>query len=125
LRRAVDAADRNDTKALRLMLAAGWPVNAQGKHGATALHFAAWHGNRDAVSAIFARSPSMDARDNDFHMMPLDWAFHGSIHCYDRERGDYGATVEALLDAGAIAPRADASTVNASEAVREVLRRRS
>ena len=31
------------------MLGAGWPVNARGKHGATALHFAAWHGNLEMV----------------------------------------------------------------------------
>src|SRR6185312_16896798 len=98
--RAVDAADRNDSTALRLMLSAGWPANARGKHGATALHFAAWHGNHGAVAAILAHGATLDIRDNDFKMTPIQWAFHGSIHCYDRERGDYPATVEALLAAG-------------------------
>jgi len=125
LRRTVDAADRNDATALRLMLSAGWPPSARGKHGATALHFAAWHGNQDAVAALLAHDASLDIRDNDFEMTPIGWAFHGSIHCYDRERGDYAGTVAALLAAGAVAPAGDPSLVNASEAVRDLLRRRN
>jgi ankyrin repeat protein len=124
-RRAVDAAGRNDTIALRLMLSAGWPVDARGKHGATALHFAAWHGNLDAVSAVLAHGPSLDIRDNDFQATPIEWAFHGSLQCYGRERGDYAATVEALLAAGAVAPAGDPLSMNASEAVRDVMRRRT
>jgi ankyrin repeat protein len=124
LRRTVDAADRNDATALRLMLSAGWPASARGKHGATALHFAAWHGNQDAVAALLAHGASLDIRDDDFEMTPIEWAFHGSLHCYDRERGDYPGTVAALLAAGAVTPAGDPSSVNASEAVRDLVRRR-
>src|SRR5207244_5159449 len=44
-RRLPAAAEDNNTAAVRLLLAAGWPVNARAKHNATALHWAAWHGN--------------------------------------------------------------------------------
>jgi ankyrin repeat protein len=124
LRRGVDAADRNEAKAVGLMLSSGWPVDARGKHGATALHFAAWHGNADLVREILARRPSLETRDRDFNMTPLGWAFHGSLHGSNRQRGDYAATAEALLAAGAAVPTIEPTADQASEAVRDVLRRR-
>ena len=122
LRRLVDAADTNNSKTVRLLLFAGWPVDAIGKHGATALHFGAWHGNADLVREILARRPPLEIRDRDFDMTPLEWAFHGSLHGWNRDRGNYAGTVEALLSAGAVPPRTE--TVKASEAVREALRRK-
>jgi len=122
VKRMVDAADRNDTKAVRLMLSAGWPVEALGKHGATALHFAAWHGNVDLVR-LLARQPSLETHDRDFDMTPLGWALHGSLHGSHRDRGDYAATVEALLAAGATLPNREVTQQQASEPVRDVIRR--
>ena len=119
----MDAADRNDIHATRLLLAAGWPVDARGKHGATALHFAAWHGNADLVRDLLAYDPSLDSRDRDFTMTPLGWALHGSRHGSNSERGDYTAIVEQLLSAGAMPPSGTTDAVDASEEVREVLRR--
>jgi ankyrin repeat protein len=104
MRRVVDAADRNDARAVRLLLLAGWPVNAIGKHGATALHFGAWHGNDDIVRETLAHGSSLEARDHDFNVTPLGWAFHGSLHGSNRDRGNYAAVVEALLSAGAVVP---------------------
>ena len=49
------------TWTVHLMLGAGWPVNARGKHGATALHFAAWHGNLEMVRHIMERRPPIEA----------------------------------------------------------------
>ena len=37
-RKLPNAAQNNNTKAVRLMLEAGWPVDTQGEMGATALH---------------------------------------------------------------------------------------
>jgi ankyrin repeat protein len=122
VRRAVDAADRNDARAVRLLLLAGWPVDAIGKHGATALHFGAWHGNADLVRETLAHGPSLETRDRDFNMTPLGWAFHGSLHGESRDRGNYTAVVEALLSAGAVAPDGGTDAINASEPVRNVLR---
>jgi hypothetical protein len=122
-RRLVDAADRNDTSAARLMLAAGWPVDGRGKHGATALHFAAWHGNADLLRDLLGYDAALETRDRDFKMTPLGWAFHGSLHGSNAERGSYTAVVERLLSAGAILPTGSTDSVDASEQVREVLRR--
>jgi ankyrin repeat protein len=124
LRRLVEAADRNDAQAVRLLLFAGWPVNALGKHGATALHFAAWHGNAQLAKEMLAHRAAVDIRDRDFNMTPAGWAFHGSLHGSNRDRGNYAETVDALLSAGAAVPTGDPGTVDASESVREVLRRR-
>jgi ankyrin repeat protein len=103
-RRIVDAAENNSTETVRLMLSAGWPANARGKHGATPLHFAAWHGNSAMVRDILQRQPPLEAIDHDFNMTPLGWAFHGSVHGSNCTRGDYGGTVAALLGAGATKP---------------------
>ncbi|HEY6334151.1 MAG TPA: ankyrin repeat domain-containing protein, partial [Blastocatellia bacterium] len=45
MRRLPDAAQNNNTEAVRLMLKAGWPVEATGEYGMTALQWASWHGN--------------------------------------------------------------------------------
>jgi ankyrin repeat protein len=123
VRRAVDAAERNDARAVRLLLLAGWPVDAIGKHGATALHFGAWHGNVNLVRDTLAHRPAFETRDGDFNMTPLGWAFHGSLHGSNRDRGNYTAVVEALLSAGAVMPDGGPNAVNASEPVRDVVRR--
>jgi hypothetical protein len=122
LRKLVDAAEANDARAVCLLLVAGWPVNATGKHGATALHFAAWHGNADLVRETLAQRPLLETRDRDFNMTPLGWAFHGSLHGSNRDRGNYPLTVQALLSAGAVVP-GGRDAVDVSEPVREVLRR--
>jgi ankyrin repeat protein len=121
--RIVDAAETNSAATVRLMLSAGWPVSARGKHGATPLHFAAWHGNSAMVRDILQRQPPLEASDHDFTMTPLGWAFHGSVHGSNCTQGDYGGTVDALLDAGATLP-AGADTREVSPAVRAVLERR-
>lgn len=123
VRKAVDAAERNDAHAVRLLLLAGWPVDAIGKHGATALHFGAWQGNADLVRETLAHGPSLETRDRDFNMTPLGWAFHGSVHGSNRDRGNYTTVVEALLSAGAVVPGGGADAVDASEPVRDVVRR--
>jgi ankyrin repeat protein len=123
LRKLVEAADRNDGQAARLLLSAGWPVDALGKHGATALHFAAWHGNAQLTKEMLAHGAALEIRDRDFSMTPVGWAFHGSRHGSNRDRGSYAETVDALLSAGALAPSGDPGAVDASGAVREVLRR--
>ena len=122
-RRIANAAQNNNAPAVRLMLAAGWPVDARGQHGGTPLHWAAWHGNAEMVREILRYHPPIEIRSRDFDATPLGWALHGSLNSWHRQAGDYGATVEALLDAGAKPPQSTGD-VEANEAVREVLRRR-
>lgn len=121
-RKLVDAAENNRAETVRLMLSAGWPVSARGKHGATPLHFAAWHGNLAMTRDLLRQRPDLEAIDGDFRMTPLGWAFHGSVHGWNCTRGDYGGTVEALLEAGATLPP-DSDTREMSQAVRTALDR--
>ncbi len=121
-RRVADAAQNNDARAVGLMLAAGWPVDARGQHDATALHWAAWHGNVEMVRQILRYEPPVELRGDEFNLTALGWALHGSKHGWHRETGDYAGTVEALLQAGATAPESS-EEVAASEPVLAVLRR--
>ena len=117
-----DAAQDNRTDSVRLMLAAGWPVDAPGQHGGAPLHWAAWHGNVEMVKEILRHAPPLELKDRDFDGTPVGWAIHASKHGWHPESGDYAGTVEALLGAGALPPeRTD--DIDASEAVRAVLER--
>ena len=121
-RKVAYAAQSNNTQAVRLMLAAGWPVDARGQHGATPLHWAAFHGNTAMVQEILRYKPPLEIWDENFDGKPLSWAIYGSVHGWNREKGDYAGTVEALLQAGAEPPRVS-EDLQASEPVRKVLLR--
>jgi hypothetical protein len=71
------------------------------------------------VETILRYSPPLEATDADFAGTPLGWAIHGSEQGWHSQTGEYSATIEALLGAGAELP----SQVAGSSAVREVLRR--
>jgi len=100
-RQVANAARNNQLAAVRLMLAAGLPVDARGQHGGTPLHWAAWHGNAETVREILRYNPPLEVTDAEFKATPLGWANHGSEHGWYRETGDYAATIEALRRAGA------------------------
>jgi ankyrin repeat protein len=118
-RKVVDAAQSNNAGAVRLMLEAGWPVDSRGQHGATALHWAAFHGNAEMCKIILRHHPPLECVDSSFDGKPLGWAIHGSEHGWYCRTGDYPGTVEALLQAGAQLPK----EVKGTEAVQAVLRR--
>jgi len=122
LRRLVDAAEDHDPAAVSRMLAAGWPVNARGQHGATVLHWAAWHGDRAMVAEILRYHPPLEVRDQDYDGTPLAWAAYASVHGWHPDRGDYGGTVQDLLDAGASTAGINRE-FKPSTPVQEVLRR--
>ena len=122
-RRLTDAAQNNNTAAVRLMLGAGWPVDTKGEYNMTPLQWAAWHGNAEMVREILRYRPGLELRDNDHGITALGSALHGSMNGWHRDRGDYVATVEALLDAGAKAPPVS-DDLEASDSVRDLLRRR-
>lgn len=115
-----DAAELNRPDSVRLMLEAGWPVDARGRHGGTPLHWAAWHGNTGMVREILRHGPPLETKDRDFDATPLGWAIHASVHGWHPDQGDYAGTVEALLGAGAKAPERDDG---GSDAVRAALAR--
>ena len=62
------------------MLAAGWPADVRGQHGATPLHWAALEGNTEMVALLLRYHPLLESVDHDFHATPLGWAIHGSEH---------------------------------------------
>ncbi|MEP6732224.1 MAG: ankyrin repeat domain-containing protein [bacterium] len=122
-RKLVDAAEQNNAAAVRLMLAAGWPVGARGNLNATALHFASWMGNTEIVRELLKRGAPVDVRGDEYDMTPLGWAIHGSKNSWRQKDGDFPGVVGLLLDAGAPAPKLTPD-LDASEAVRTLLRKR-
>jgi ankyrin repeat protein len=121
-RRLPDAAQNNNANAVRLMLAAGWPVDTPGEYRMTPLQWAAWHGNAQMVREILRYGPELERKDNEHGITALGGALHGSENGWHRETGDYAATLEALLNAGARAPKVT-EDLEASEPAREVLLR--
>jgi ankyrin repeat protein len=113
------AARNNNLTAVRIMVAAGLPVDALGQHGATPLHWAAYHGNVEMARVLLRHRPPLEQKDRDFQGTPLGWAIHGSEHGWYCRTGNYAATVEELLKAGAKKPE----KVAGSREVREVLER--
>lgn len=117
------AAQNNDVEAVRMMLAAGWPVDEAGQHGATSLHWAGFRGNVEMARVILRFHPPLEARERDFGQTPVDWTIYGSVNGWDVERGDFAGVLELLLDAGALAPLKP--RVKGSDPVMAVLRRRA
>lgn len=91
----VTAASRNRTSAARLLLEAGWPAAVEGQ-SATALHWAAYHGNADLVAALLERGAPRDVRDAEHQGTPLDWAYFGSEHAAPGRAADFERTIAAL-----------------------------
>jgi ankyrin repeat protein len=121
-RRITDAAQNNNTAAVRLMLAAGWPVDTRGEYDMTPLQWASWHGNAEMVREILRHHPQLELKDNHHRITAMGSALHGSVNGWHRDTGDYVATVEALLSAGARAPKMT-DDLEASDSVRDLLRR--
>jgi ankyrin repeat protein len=121
LRQLAHAARNNDLPAVRLMLAIDLPVNARSQHNATPLHWAAFQGNAEMVELILRKNPPLEVTDRDFQSTPLGWAIYGSEHGWHPEMGNYAATVEALLRAGAKPPQEAAGSAE----VKQVLLRQT
>jgi len=121
-RKIVAAAEGNNTQAVRMMLAAGWPVDVRAGGGTTALHFAAWHGNAEMIREILKHHPPLEIADTNYGSTPLGWALHGSKNSWERHKGDYAAALELLLQAGAKAPELT-EQLQASEPALAVLSR--
>ena len=118
----MDAAESDNATPVRLMLAAGWPTDVRGNLGGTALHFAAWHGNADVVCDLLGRGAPVEVRGDRYDLSPLGWALHGSENSWRRTSGDYAVVVDALLAAGARAPKLTPE-LKASPAARSALAR--
>jgi ankyrin repeat protein len=115
-----DAAQSNNTKAVRLMLEAGWPVDTPGEMGATALHWAGFNGNAEMAREILRFHPALEQKSREYAGTALSWAIYGSGNGWHSETGDFVGTVTALLEAGATLPP-HAEDLEPSDAVLEVL----
>jgi hypothetical protein len=73
------------------------------------------------VREVLRHHPQLEL-DCQHGITALGCALHGSENGWHRDTGDYVATVQALLNAGAKAPKVTAD-LEASEEVRDVLRR--
>ncbi|MEO8336390.1 MAG: ankyrin repeat domain-containing protein [bacterium] len=103
-RRLAVAAQGNNAAAVRLMIDAGWPLDARGDLGATALHHAAWMGNAAIVRDLLQHGAPVEIRGDTYDMTPLGWALHGSENSWRKDTGEYDEVVQLLLDAGAKMP---------------------
>jgi ankyrin repeat protein len=119
-RKLPNAAQSNNTKAVLLMLEAGWPVNAPGEMGATALHWAGFNGNAEMTHAILKFHPDLELKSQEYAGTALSWALYASGNGWHRDTGDFAGTVRALLEAGAAPPPAP-EALEPSDAVLEVL----
>ena len=114
------AAQSNNTKAVQLMLEAGWPVNTPGEMGATALHWAGFNGNAEMTRDILRFHPNIETKSREYAGTALSWTLYASGNGWHRSTGDFVGTVRALLDAGAALPP-DPEALEPSDAVLEVL----
>jgi ankyrin repeat protein len=90
------AARNNKTATVALMVKAGWPVGVRGHENATALHWAAFHGNPEMVRALLTHGASADVRGDVHDATPLDWARYGSQHGWQCRTGQYEAVIGLL-----------------------------
>ena len=96
----VEAAAENRAATVLACIAAGFPIDSKDPNGATALHYAALHGNAAIVRALLAARADFTPTDREHNATPLGWACFGTDHVRT-ESGDYTETVRALVKAGA------------------------
>ena len=99
-RKLPDAAQDNNAAGVHRMLEAGWPADARGQHGATALHWAGFHGNPEMARVLLEHGAPVTLKDDQFDGTPLDWALHGAEHREQCSTGDYATVIAALRAAG-------------------------
>lgn len=119
LRLLPDCAGHGLVNAVRLMLEMGFPVDAKGMHGGTALHQAAWFGHLPVIELLLLHHPQIEPLDDDHRSTPLGWCCHGSTHCRN-PAADYAGIAKALLAAGA---RPGPNLADATPEVRAVIER--
>ena len=83
----VAAAEHGNISAVEVALDIGFPIDARGNDGATALHAAAYSGSAPTVALLLARDADLSARDTRWQSEPLEWALVGSGEAPDGAPG--------------------------------------
>ncbi len=100
----IHAAESGNTAAIALLLDLGFPVDARGDDGGTALHAAAYSGSAGAVRLLLDRGAGLETRDTTWDSTPIEWAAVGSgEQPASNAAPDWTGAVQALLEAGASA----------------------
>jgi Ankyrin repeat len=120
LHQVADAARNNILAGVRAMLRRGFPVTARSQHGATPLHWAAFHGNADMVGDVLRYNPLIEAQDRQFRGTAMGWLIHGALNPWGFSTGRHGECAHLLLEAGAQVD--EASLPTGHDAVDQVLR---
>jgi ankyrin repeat protein len=120
LRQVADAARNNKAATVSAMLRRGFPVTALSQHGATPLHWAAFHGNPDMLAEVLKHDPPINTQDRQFNGTPMGWLIHGALNPWGTSAGRHSECARLLLDAGAQVD--EASLPTGHDAIDEVLR---
>ena len=107
--------------AVRLMIEFGFSPNARNEFGETPLHAAAAAGDAETVRLLLEHGAELDARDANFDGTPLGYATVTSGE-HPNTNGDWVASVQLLLNAGADRTGVWVPSRSPSEDVAEVLR---
>ena len=119
MRLIADAAWKHNTEAVRLMLDIGFDIEARGSEESTALNRAAIRGFADLIALLLARGADIKAK-NVYGGDALGACLWGAENFRD-PNGDYPASVQMLLDGGAVLP--DGAYPCRNKPVNAVLRR--
>ena len=70
----IDAAQREDVARVKALLAAGTPVDAANRYGATALFYATDKGNLELAKLLIEAGANVNVQDTFYSASPLGWA---------------------------------------------------
>ena len=73
------------------------------------------------VRALLDRNAPVNIFETEHGGTPLAWALHGSLHSWERNKGNYAGVTKALLAAGANIPKPE-RPLEATEDVLEIIR---
>jgi hypothetical protein len=73
------------------------------------------------AQALLNRNAPVNIFETEHGGSPLAWALHGSLHSWERDKGDYVGLTKALLAAGANIPKPE-RPLEATEDVLEIIR---
>src|SRR5262249_27773869 len=95
------AAESANPEAVALMLDLGFPLEARGDRGETALHAAAYAGSAGTVRLLLDHGADIETHDASWASTPLDWAAVGSgERPSSAPAADWAETVSVLIARG-------------------------